>query len=257
MNMLYLSQAHLETFAKCPPTFQQKYLDQLATPIAPDQQEKMDWGVNFHLAMQQLQLGFPLEAVTQNPDLQRAIAQLLEQLPQFLQRQTDEFAEAEYRQTFKIDDVLLTIICDWILFTKKSVAIYDWKTYRQPKNPQFLKDHWQTKLYLYLIAETTQYQPKQISMTYWFITAGEVPQSLTFKYNQTWHKAIKQELQLLVEALQDHLSAYFEEEIPFQHPENTTCSICEKKTNKGRSPEIFEQLENLDQFLADIPAIEV
>lgn len=255
--MLYLSQSHLEIFTHCPPTFQRKYLDQLTTPIPPDQQQKVDFGLNFHLAMQQLHLGFSLAQVTHNQDLQRAIAGLLEQLPEFLNSPTQILSETEYRQTLKHHDILLTIICDWLLVTKKSIKIFDWKTYRQPQDPQILKQHWQTKLYLYVITETSGYQPDAVSMTYWFVTTETAPQSLTFHYNHTWHREIKTELDTLLGSLKQHVQGYLEEGLSLQHPGQKTCGMCVQQTEPRRSPTLWEQMENLETFLATIPVIEM
>ncbi|NJN72742.1 MAG: PD-(D/E)XK nuclease family protein, partial [Limnothrix sp. RL_2_0] len=76
--MIRLSQAHLQTFAQCPPSFQRRYLAQLAAPIDPSQIQKQQWGVQFHLVMQQLRLGQPLDTLVTDDELKHSVTALLE-----------------------------------------------------------------------------------------------------------------------------------------------------------------------------------
>ena len=58
-----LSQAQLNTLEACPRLFQHLHLDQLGSPVPPEQQESLTWGSQFHLLMQQQALGLPVEAL--------------------------------------------------------------------------------------------------------------------------------------------------------------------------------------------------
>ncbi|OKH19540.1 PD-(D/E)XK nuclease family protein [[Limnothrix rosea] IAM M-220] len=255
--MFYVSQAHLQRFQDCPPSFQKAYLDQLATPLNPVQQQKQEWGIRFHLAMQQLHAGFALEHVTHDPKLRISLQSLLAKIPHFHTQSDDCHSAAEYRQTWAKQDFLLTIICDWIVFGSQTLEIHDWKTYRQPKRPEKLQNHWQTKLYLYLMATTTAYQPEQLSMTYWFIEAGGKPEFLTFNYSQAWHKKISQELDQLLEDLTASLENYFEQNQPFQHSDGANCFYCLSQQKNGRSPKSSLLNIDLDQLLESTEAIEI
>lgn len=262
--MFYLSQAHLQRYVKCPPDFQQVYLKQLANPTDPDQLEKQEWGTRFHLAMQQLQLGFALDKIVADQELKTAVQSLLVKIPDFFKPQPEELSEAEYRRTLAVNNFLLTIICDWVVFKKDTLEIYDWKTYRKPQKSDYLKHHWQTKLYLYLLAETTTYQPKQISMTYWFVKSGEEPQSSTFKYTQVWHEKIQQELTEILTRLEQDLAAYFERNLPLHHHDRDSCPICLKQglshyQDVQRSPELATLLagKTIKEFVAEIEEIPI
>ena len=79
---LRLSQGHLQLLATCPPQFQRLYLEQLTTPIPPEQQEKLDWGDRFHRLMQQRELGLPVEILLdQYLDLAAAFSALIQAVP--------------------------------------------------------------------------------------------------------------------------------------------------------------------------------
>jgi hypothetical protein len=50
--------------------------------------------------------------------------------------------------------------------------------------PDKLAKNWQTRLYLYVLAETSAYPPDSLSMTYWFVQLPRSPEQITFNYNQ-------------------------------------------------------------------------
>ena len=53
MTRFRLSQQHLNLLSLCPRKFQYTYLDQLVSPVSPDDEERIAWGNQFHLLMQQ------------------------------------------------------------------------------------------------------------------------------------------------------------------------------------------------------------
>ncbi|WP_051352937.1 PD-(D/E)XK nuclease family protein [Picosynechococcus sp. NKBG15041c] len=255
--MFYLSQAHLERFQRCPPDFQAVYLEQLVAPSDPSSLENQQWGTKFHQAMQQLQLGLPLEHVTTEPKLRQALTALLQAEPQLLHPPHQQTA-AEYRRTLTIGNFLLTIICDWIAFGENTLQIYDWKTYRQPKHSSYLKNHWQTKLYLYVMAATTNYLPEQLTMTYWFVAPEERPQSLTFSYDQAWHQQIENELTETLQQLQKDLDQYFQQGTALRHPNQQSCPFCplhQQPKNSAFADFLGDQ--SLEDFLGGIEAVQL
>jgi len=88
----------------------------------------------------------------------------------------------------------------------------DWKTYPRPQTARHLAENWQTRLYLYGLAETSAYEPEQLSMVYWFFQATDqdapAPQSLSFSYDRTQHDRTHQDLTTLLQQLTDWLSHY-------------------------------------------------
>jgi hypothetical protein len=221
-TLLHLSQAHLNLLEICPPQFQRIYLDQLASPLSPEQQEKLNWGNQFHRLMQQQQLGLPIDPLlAKDEQLQQAISALIKIRPDRGKSGKTIWQEAEHCRTLRLDNYLLTVIYDLLLIESNRAEIFDWKTYLQPENSEKLSNNWQTRLYLYVLTETSDFLPEQISLTYWFVKVPRVPQSLTFKYSRKQHKKNKKDLTHLLSRL-DHWrsSDLAADEIPFPHVPN-------------------------------------
>ena len=178
-SLTRLSQGQLNLLETCPPKFQEVYLDQLSSPISPQQQEKLTWGSRFHLLMQQRELGLPIESLlSEDEQLQHSITSLVNAAPEILQPDVQGRRDAEHCRTLQFQDYLLTVIYDLLITDDEGAQILDWKTYLQPENQTKLAKNWQTRLYLYVMAETSEYLPEQISMTYWFVKLPSQPQSL-------------------------------------------------------------------------------
>jgi hypothetical protein len=225
-DLIHLSQAHLNLLELCPPRFQQVYLDGLSSLPHPEQQESIAWGSRFHQLMQQRELGLPIEPLlAADRELASSIAALLQAAPEILssdlnkadaRSERTDWREAEHCRTHGIGDFLLTVVYDLIVAEDRTAKIFDWKTYRQPKTRTQLAKNWQTRLYLYVLAETSAYKPQQISMTYWFVKSAN-PQSLTFIYNDELHAQTERELNNLLNDLEQWLAAESSNSIAFPH----------------------------------------
>ena len=86
--------------------------------------------------------------------------------------------------------------------------------------------HWQTKLYLYVLAETSDYLPEQISMTYWFVKLPKKPQSLAIAYDTKQHQQNHQQLSYLLEQLDQWLELYYLQQKPLPHRNNCSPNNC-------------------------------
>ena len=217
-SLIRLSQGHLNLLATCPPKFQQIYLEQLYSPPSPEQQEKQTWGTRFHLLMQQRELGLPLEPLlAEEPELHNSLAALIQAAPEILQTTSKDNREAEHSRILIFNNYLLTVIYDLLIFGESQAKILDWKTYLKPQKKKYLAENWQTRLYLYVLAETSHYLPEQISFTYWFVKLPHQPQSLTFTYNSQQHQQTKQDLKDLLDRLDIWLDNYHSSGISFPH----------------------------------------
>ena len=102
----------------------------------------------------------------------------------------------------------------------------DWKNlssnYQERKN---LETNWQTRLYLYVLAETSEYEPEQIQMTYWFVKSA-TPQSKTFEYSRAKHRQTERELTGLLADLKTWLQNYREFQINFSPITQTAKKTC-------------------------------
>ncbi len=224
--LLRLSQSHLQLLEVCPPQFQRQYLEPWEALRSPDQQARLTWGNQFHRLLQQWQLGLPLDSIlATDPDLTQSLSALIATVPALAHPTPNQQQEAEHSRTLQVDHNLLTVVYDLLVLKPGGAEILDWKTYPLPeKNPQKIINHWQTKLYLYVLAETTAYKPEQLSMTYWFVRLPKEPQSLSIAYSQTLHDQTHQDLTRLLAQFQHWLEQWQCHRLEFPH--HAHCEHC-------------------------------
>jgi PD-(D/E)XK nuclease superfamily len=263
--MLHLSQGLLNLFEICPRKFQHLYLDQLSLPIVPDQQDRFDWGSRFHLLMQQRELGL-LEtgeiAESGEPELYRAIEAIVQAAPELFQSAPMTLRQSEHHRTLEFEGYLLTVIYDLLIVNDQQAQILDWKTYPRPQNSRRLAQNWQTRLYPFVLAETSDYLPEQISMTYWFVQANQPgqtkpmaqPQSWRIAYTEKLHQQTLQDLAYLLRQLTHSLERYQTAAEPFPQVslssrECDTCAFalrCQRGDQSDR-PESVATLEEIQE----------
>ncbi|BAZ45329.1 hypothetical protein NIES4102_23500 [Chondrocystis sp. NIES-4102] len=223
-DLIRLSQSHLNLLSICPPKFQQVYLDGLGSIPDSKQQESMQWGSRFHLLMQQRELTLPIASLLEtDSELDRSFKGLIEASPYLLEQNNDLWREAEHYRTLIKDQFLFTVIYDLLILKQEQAIILDWKTYSQPVKLRDLANNWQTRLYLYVLANTSDYSPEQIQMTYWFVKADK-PQSRTINYTQAKHRQTEKDLNHLL----SNLITYWENYLQLQtrHTSSSTEEIC-------------------------------
>lgn len=261
--MIRLSQSHLALLELCTRKFQYTYLDQVVAPTSPEELARREWGSQFHLRMQQRELG--LSSVWDAGLLQRATEALVAALPGlFDENQTAFFRQSEHRRSLDLPPYLLTVIYDLVLLGEDQAQILDWKTYPKPLKRKWLAQSWQTRLYLFVLAETTSYKPEQISMTYWFVSPhvdGTIaPESLTFAYDTAQHETTRRTIQDLLAKLTRYLQDYHQgTDLPQISEAAGLCPTCPYALRCGRSPQSpntplldIASLVNIDQ-IEEIP----
>lgn len=275
---LHLSQSQLQILEACPRKFQHIYLEQLSPPPDPLQQEGLIWGSNFHLVMQQRELGLPVGVGISAPEHQQAapvvdlpvvaldeamagaIAALLTTAPELFPPKTppQTFRAAEHPLTWELHGYLFTVIYDLLIATPEAAQIIDWKTHQKPLKPEFLAQQWQTKLYLYLLAATTNYSPEKIALTYWFVKNTPQPQRVTITYNQEIHQQIHRELTDLLAELDAALEDYQTKRIEFSQvsPRAGLCLGCSFAARCGRGDRAIDQKVVLPD-LADVVEVSI
>lgn len=248
MTMFRLSQGQLNLLETCPRKFQHTFLEQLAAPATPEQEERMAWGKRFHMLMQQVQLGLPVELLlSEETELGRCLEALRSAVPEISTITNQTFRETEHCRTLNISGYLLTVVYDLLILDDLDAQILDWKTYQSPQNPARLGKNWQTRLYPFVLAETSQYLPIQISMTYWFVqsqascSSKPEPQSIKLAYSEAQHQRTKADLSNLLSQLTDWLLRY-QAGIPFpQVPETAPlCKFCQFAVRCGRQRGLYE-----------------
>ena len=225
--MIPLSQSHLTHLDICARKYQYVFFDALLGPSTYDQHLTTQWGSQFHLLMQQQALDLPVEVITPADmgmanslaALEKAAPDVFAYLPESsVSKQVfDEkaepadpniFSQSEHRRTLEFNGYLLTVIYDLLVTSAgtpehpDSGQIFDWKTHQQPPKQERLQKDWQTRLYLYVLCETSELAPEQISMTYWFVrTEDKTPSFYRFDYTLAQHDVTRKDLQQLTDGL--------------------------------------------------------
>jgi PD-(D/E)XK nuclease superfamily len=253
-----ISQGHLNLLERCPRKFQQTYLDQLGSANSPEQQERLLAGSRFHALMQQWEMNLPIEPFLQeDPQLRQWFHAFTGAAPKILQIENPSFRESEHLRTVEFSGHLLTVIYDLLILTESEAQILDWKTYPKPSKKD-LSQNWQSRLYPFVLVETSNYQPEQISMTYWFFQAkgeSESPQSLRLLYSTQQHEETRQSLTRLITQLGEWLDRYETQNERFpQLPETAEechdCSFavrCQRSTIENPNIENFLSVAEIEE----------
>ena len=260
VSLTRLSQGQLNLLETCPRKFQYIYVDQCGSPVSPEQQERLTWGSYFHLLMQQRELGLPIDSLLKdNPQLNHWVTALMDAAPEIFARHAQSFRDAEHCRTVTMQGYLLTVIYDLFIEDEKSAQIFDWKTYPLPTNRYRLAKDWQTRLYRYVLADTSDYLPEQISMTYWFVKSQPRPQCITFAYDRVQHEKTRADLTELLTRLSGWLHRYHNDHIPFPKVPISSgkCGNCSFAVRCQRTGESEVSQDNLLPNLADIEEVSI
>ncbi|MBE9156812.1 PD-(D/E)XK nuclease family protein [Nodosilinea sp. LEGE 06152] len=249
--MLTLTQSHLRQLEICPRRYQYGYLEQVPVPTDPEMLERQRWGTQFHLVMQQRELDLPIEGfLEEDAALDVAVQGLLAAAPELFTPQADRFRQSEHRRTLAFNGYLLTAIYDLLLLEPNRGQIIDWKTYQHPPKQAQLAKHWQTRLYLYLLVETSDLAPEQVSMTYWFVAPpgaearsedrAEPPSSIAIAYSEAQHRRTEADLRRLTDRLTDLMAPG--DDLPKVDPESGHCAECSYAVRCQRWAERFGEM---------------
>ncbi|MEO0806392.1 MAG: PD-(D/E)XK nuclease family protein [Cyanobacteria bacterium J06643_4] len=227
-NVLPLNQNHLTLLESCPRKYEHVVFNSLYAPASYEQHLKTQWGSQFHLLMQQQALDLPVDAIASaNTDMQASLAALEKAAPDVFKYlpvsqaqpidsspdqersqspDANEFSQSEHKRTLAFNGYLLTVIYDLVVLEPGQTGhIFDWKTYQKPPKETQLANDWQTRLYQYVLCETTSLRPEQIAMTYWFVRVDEAqqqaPSFYRFNYSLAAHDKTRQDLQRLSDRL--------------------------------------------------------
>ncbi len=217
------------------------------------------------MLMQQREMGLPIEPIlARSPQLKGWMDAISTTAPELFEPAADTWRGSEHVRTLAFGNYLFTAIYDLVILTPDRAEIIDWKTYPLPKYKKDLSAEWQTRLYLYLLAETSDYLPKQINFTYWFIQSATKPKSQTKSvricYNLKQHDRTHQDLLTLIDKLSNCLDAGHPqgEQFPQVNASTGLCQHCNFAHRCGREGEERSSLPILiNGDLSQIPAISI
>ncbi|MBW4567420.1 MAG: hypothetical protein KME31_05195 [Tolypothrix carrinoi HA7290-LM1] len=167
------------------------------SPIS--QGEKL--GGKFHIIMQQIGLGLPVEPFLKAyPQLGKWVKVLLP----FLEIPGNKQWNAEAQYLYKSQ--LVHANYDLIIYQEQQVIALDW-TIQKPSNFQSLENSFHTQLRLFLLYEKTQLPAEKINLIYLFVNTADIYQ---FTYSEVKHIAFKERLlsiitQFAVEEIQQEV----------------------------------------------------
>ena len=213
----------------------------------------MQWGSRFHLLMQQRELALPIEPfLADNPELNSAVKDLIEAVPELIESPDRVWRKAEHPRSLGYGNFVLTVIYDLLVTREDKATILDWKTYSKPEKRNRLASNWQTRLYLYVLIETSEYTPEQVQMIYWFVKSGK-PTKIDFQYNWTLHQQTEKDLERLLSQLEIWLQNYQRDKIDFPHkPDCENCpyreSLCPKDSSQIRHLESIEAIAQIREI---------
>lgn len=266
---MHLAQAQLNLLQTCPRRFQHVYLDQIGGLPSPELQERLNWGSQFHLLMQQREMGLPIAFATvtaSTAPLQQCVTALMQAVPDLFQTVEGRFRQSEHRRTLEFEGHVLITVYDLLILEQQQAQILDWKTYPRPRDRRGLDQDWQTRLYPFVLAETSDYQPEQIVMTYWFVQAsGQAdapstikPQFLQFQYNAVRHEQTRQELSSMLKQLNRWLQSYQAgEPFPQVAAGSKQCDTCGFNSRCQRHTTATATTPQTLPPLADIPELAI
>jgi PD-(D/E)XK nuclease superfamily len=254
-----LSQGHLSLLETCPRQFQHQILEQLSlSNLDLDLDDRLRAGSEFHQIMQQRSLQLPIEVLLAT-DAQlttwfRAFETAEPAL--FTQSRPTDFAESEQVRTLTKLGYTLVVVYDCVILDPEFALILDWKTYGKPHQTQALLESWQSRLYPYVLSQTSHYAADHIEMRYWFFQPDGTAQPLRLPYSRDQAEATDRRLTDLLTQLTHWLKAYTEEATPFPQTDRLeTCDRCPHAIRCGRSTDRAEPESGLAIGWEQIPEI--
>ncbi|MEO1183795.1 MAG: PD-(D/E)XK nuclease family protein, partial [Cyanobacteria bacterium J06636_27] len=133
---------------------------------------------------------------------------------------------------------------------------------RKAPSKRKLQYNWQTRLYMYVLAETSDYLPENISMTYWFVQSETKPKNIKFTYSSLQHQQTEKKLNQHLKKLTKWLQAYQQGEQFPQVPEGSkTCNYCQyasrcQRVSMNSDNQISQNLLEADNNLINLANIQ-
>jgi hypothetical protein len=238
--MLQLDANMLELLAADPQKFQQFEPQCLLTPsnLVEDCKDIE----RFRLVMQQLLVGLPVEPLLQAyPQIAKWVDRVLPiaSVPD-LTKQVNAWRQKLIQGALIIAQYELLILDD-----KKAIAV-SWRGDRNIPPLGQLEKSWEAQLQLFLLTETEEILPSNVSLIYCFFDLGKSPTLERFSYTQEKHDAFKQRLEMALSNLPSNLID--DSDYSFHQP------IDEAEINSQR---LFDGEITAHEYLELIPEVEI
>ena len=190
---LVFSANNLQVFEDCERRFELRYLKELKWPAVEtepvlESEQFLANGRRFHEMIQRdiLGISIPDSLVSQDVDINEWWECYKNHNPVNI---TGAFFP-EKTLSGILDGCLMTATYDLIVHTDNGhLIVYDWKTWKNPHSPEWMKNRLQARLYPWLLMQVgntlgagEEVAPEKIEMKYWYASAPE--KSFAFTYSQ-------------------------------------------------------------------------
>ncbi|WP_017654849.1 PD-(D/E)XK nuclease family protein [Fortiea contorta] len=187
----------LELLEKNTQKSQQYFVEQKFPPHYSENTTQQNLGRQFHLLMQQLMMELPVEPfLTAYPKMAHWISQL-----QLIINIPSESKQYNVNLQKLIFDTFITAKYDLLIESGEKIIAVDWTSERYIQQPENLEKSWQTQLRLFLLAETQQITPDNISIIYCFVNEDDYSTIYQFGYSQEKHDAFIERLAMTLSKL--------------------------------------------------------
>lgn len=194
-------------------------------------------GSQFHLIMQQIGLGLPVEPfLKEYPQ----IANWVDKVKPFLNIPGSKQWNAQLQYLYHQN--LLYGEYDLVLYGEHQVIGFDWSI-QQPLKFEILENKWQTQLRLFLLQQRSEISLDQVSLVYLFVNTGDLYQ---FTYSKDQHISFEQRLETTLAPFVNH------SEILSDQPSSTNQMSPQEAHVKWMAREI-----STEEYLAAIPEIQI
>lgn len=194
------------------------------------------------LVMQQLVMGLPVEPILQaNPEIARWVNQLV---PLFDIPSTTKQVNT-LRQKL-IQGALIIAHYDLLILVDETAIAISWRSARNIPPSGQLENSWEAQLLLFLLAETEEILPNNVSLIYCFFDSVKSPTLERFSYTQEKRDTFKQRLEMALSNLPSNLID--DSDCSFHQP------IDEAEINLQR---LFDGEITAHEYLELIPEVEV
>ncbi|MEI2579891.1 hypothetical protein [Scytonema sp. PRP1] len=154
-------------------------------------------GEQFHLLMQQLMMGLPIEPfLAAYPEMADWVSKL-----QLIINIPSDSKKCNITLHKLINEHLLIAKYDLVIVNVEKIVIVDWTTERHILQPEILENSWKTQLRLFLLTETQEITPDNISIIYYFVNGDDYPTIYQFNYSQEKHDAFIERLAMTLSKL--------------------------------------------------------
>ncbi len=259
-----ISQGSLTILETCPRLFQHQVLEQLGVPQLGEVWERLQLGRQFHQIMQQraqnLPIGVLQSMVATEANLGCWFRAVEDYASELFPEDGAAWTDSEHVRTWECLGHTIVGIYDYLVLYPESAQILDWKTYPRPIETRKIRESWQSRLYPFLLAQTSDYLPEKIEMRYWFFQGGDRleasqnqldqsenrPQLLRLIYSDEQQIRTLEALTVILTDLNRWLGAY--EQLGEDFPQTSVRSVCETCAFVVRCDRVVRSVEELDEM---------